>query len=179
MQMKSPQRAPRLGSEFDAFLFSLIGEDRNGLPLSVVSLLARRDLDPWQEAASLAKLPADAAIQKLVALIWAHPAPPVPSPDRGATATRLIALLPRWPDSNIRTPEKPAEATAADTEAVAVALRRRAVIAAIVFASYIIVLIGAQLATSRDAPSTQANTADAPASSPTTPPQTLPPPSGK
>jgi hypothetical protein len=29
------------------------------MPLSVVSMLARRDLDPWQEAANLAALPAE------------------------------------------------------------------------------------------------------------------------
>ena len=45
-----------LGSEFDDFLFAPIGEERNGMPLSVVSALARSDLDPWQEAAQLARL---------------------------------------------------------------------------------------------------------------------------
>lgn len=36
-----------LGSEFDAFLFASVGDDRNGLPFSIVSLLGRMDLDPW------------------------------------------------------------------------------------------------------------------------------------
>jgi hypothetical protein len=47
----------RFGSEYDDFLFSPIGEDRNGLMLSVVSMLARLNLDPWHKAASFAELP--------------------------------------------------------------------------------------------------------------------------
>jgi hypothetical protein len=57
-----------IGSEFDAFLFAPVGEDRNGLPLRIVSLLGRLDLDPWQEASTLATLPAEAAAPKLASL---------------------------------------------------------------------------------------------------------------
>jgi len=46
-----------LGAEFDDFLFAIIGDDRNGMQLSVVSVLARMDLDPWHEAATLAASP--------------------------------------------------------------------------------------------------------------------------
>lgn len=158
--MKPANPAPRLSCEFDAFLFSPIGEDYNGLQLSVVSLLARRDLDPWQEAASLANLPKEAAIQKLASLIWALPGPLVASPDRAAMATRLIALLPRWSDS--RQSEKPVGATAADAEAAA--LRRRVIIAAMIVASYIMLLAVAQLTTFPDLPSKRTTTVDAPAS---------------
>jgi hypothetical protein len=42
-----------LGSEFDNFLFAPIGNDRNGMVLSVVSALAQLDVDPWQEADEL------------------------------------------------------------------------------------------------------------------------------
>jgi hypothetical protein len=92
----SPRQVPaRLGSEFDAFLFASIGEDRNGLSLSVVSALARMNLDPWQEAAALAALPSDAATQKVTALFAALPDESLSDPDRGALAARLIALLPR------------------------------------------------------------------------------------
>jgi hypothetical protein len=40
-----------LGSEFDDFLYASIGEDSNGVLLSVLSALARLDVDPWEEAA--------------------------------------------------------------------------------------------------------------------------------
>jgi hypothetical protein len=92
----------RLGSEFDAFLFALIGEDKNGLSLSVVSALARMDLDPWQEAAALAALPTDTATQKVVALFRTVPDESLSDPDRDSMATRLIALLPRPVRSEIR-----------------------------------------------------------------------------
>ena len=95
--MKSPASSVGLGSEFDDFLFAPI-EERNGLPLSVVSLLARMDLDPWQEAASLAGLPAEAAAQRLTSLLGLLPDPPMQQPDPRATAARLVQLLPRRPD---------------------------------------------------------------------------------
>ncbi|MGO9740546.1 MAG: hypothetical protein ACLPN5_03340 [Roseiarcus sp.] len=37
---------PLLGREFDDFLFAPIGEDRNGTTLSVLSALARMEVDP-------------------------------------------------------------------------------------------------------------------------------------
>jgi hypothetical protein len=85
----------RLGSEFDAFLFAAIGEDRNGLPLSVVSMLGRMDLDPWQEAANLAGLRAEVAAQKLATLLAALPDWSLTKLDAGQMAARLIAQLPR------------------------------------------------------------------------------------
>jgi len=85
---------PKLGSEFDAFLFSPVGDDKNGMLLSVLSALARLDVDPWQEAANLARLPGSAATERLTALIAALPGQPAPQPDTGTIAARLIALLP-------------------------------------------------------------------------------------
>jgi hypothetical protein len=39
------------------------------MPLSVLSALARLNLDPWHEAAELSDLPKDTAAQRLAALI--------------------------------------------------------------------------------------------------------------
>jgi hypothetical protein len=83
-----------LGSEYDNFLFAPIGIERSGMLLSVVSLLGRMDLDPWEEAARLAGLSAHCAAQKLAALLRALPNP-VPQLDPDGAAARLIALLPR------------------------------------------------------------------------------------
>lgn len=85
----------RLGSEFDAFLFAPIGEDKNGMPLSVLSALARLDLDPWQEAAKFARLPGEAVRQRLTSLIAALPDGALGRLDPERTACRLVALLPR------------------------------------------------------------------------------------
>jgi hypothetical protein len=79
--------------EFDAFLFAPIGEERNGMALSVLSAIARLDVDPWREAASLKRLPVRAAIERLTQLLASLPNnQPIPvAPD---TITRLIGLLP-------------------------------------------------------------------------------------
>ncbi|MFZ0425571.1 MAG: hypothetical protein WAL80_22060 [Xanthobacteraceae bacterium] len=83
-----------LGSEFNDFLFAPIGEDRNDMPLSVLSALARLGLDPWQEAAELARLPPETATQRLVASIAALSDGLTVHLDIRTIAARLIALLP-------------------------------------------------------------------------------------
>ena len=47
--------APML-PEFDSFLFAAVGEERDGIPLSVLSALSRLGLDPRDEAARLSRL---------------------------------------------------------------------------------------------------------------------------
>jgi hypothetical protein len=93
-----------LRSDFDGFLFAPVGEDsgNNGMPLSVLSALARQGVDPWEEADRLACLPSETAIQRLTALIAALPDGPSTRLDRGAVAVRLIALLPQGGGSVIR-----------------------------------------------------------------------------
>jgi hypothetical protein len=83
------------GSEFDEFLYASIAEEHNGTLLSVLSALARMNLDPWDEAARLAGLPRAAARQWLTTLIAAIPEGPVPRSDPGVLVEHLIALLPR------------------------------------------------------------------------------------
>jgi hypothetical protein len=82
-------------SEFDAFLFAQIGEETNGMTLSVLSMLARAGVDPWWQAAELARLPGGVAIETLVSLIAALPAGADQHRDDGTLARRLISLLPR------------------------------------------------------------------------------------
>jgi hypothetical protein len=90
-----------VGSEFNVFLFARVCEDRNDTPLSVLSALARLDLDPWQEAAELAQLPRESATRRLASSI-ATLADGLPSHlENGIIAARLIALLPRHSASEI------------------------------------------------------------------------------
>lgn len=84
-----------IGREFDDFLYAAIDDYRNGRLLSVLSALTRLDVDPWQEAAKLARLPKEAATQRLAALIATLPDEPAAHRPAGAIAARLIALLPR------------------------------------------------------------------------------------
>ena len=85
---------PAPNPQFDRFLFAPVGEDANGMRVSVLSALARRGVDPWQEAQDLAGLPTDSAGQRLDTLIAALPDVPALALDHRAVATRLIALLP-------------------------------------------------------------------------------------
>lgn len=93
-----------LGHEFDGFLFAPIGEDANGMLLSVASVLARLNIDPWQEAANLADLPREAAIGHLATLLRKMAHPSCGQRDPLAIARRLVLLLPakgalspQWP----------------------------------------------------------------------------------
>lgn len=74
--------------------------------LSVLSALTQLDLDPWQEAAELARLSADKATRKLAALIESLPNPSSTPRDVGRIAARLIALLPRGAAINIPLPAR-------------------------------------------------------------------------
>jgi len=80
---------------FDAFLYAAIDEDRHGVPLTVLSALARRNLDPWEEAARLGRLPPSAAVRELADLIAGIATGPIPRADAETIAARLQALLPR------------------------------------------------------------------------------------
>jgi hypothetical protein len=94
-----------LGPEFNNFLFAPIGEAKNGIPLSVLSALARLDVDPWQEAAELTRLPQETAIQRLASLIRALPDGTSTHQDPKTIAARLIAFLPHEPRSAVPTHE--------------------------------------------------------------------------
>lgn len=79
---------------FEEFLYSRISEDDTATSLSVLSIIASYDIDPWEEAARLSRLPEDAAIKELGCLLGALPRD-VPAPQEPArTASRLVALLP-------------------------------------------------------------------------------------
>jgi hypothetical protein len=89
-------------SEFDNFLYAAIGADRNESPLSVLSALARLNLDPWQEAAELSKLPKGIAAARLERLIGRLPRGRWDEADLGAIADRLIGLLPSLPSAVVQ-----------------------------------------------------------------------------
>jgi hypothetical protein len=87
--------APGIGREFDPFLFASIGEDRHGQLLSVISALARSDLDPWLEAVSLSRMSQGQATARLCGLIAALPDGPPSGRPVDAVAGELVALLPQ------------------------------------------------------------------------------------
>lgn len=89
VRLASPSVLP---STYDNFLYAHVGESTNGAPLTVLSVLARQNVDPWEEAADLSRLPPGTAAQRLSAMITGSP---VESSNQAAVAVRLIALLPR------------------------------------------------------------------------------------
>lgn len=82
-----------LESRYDAFLFASLGET-DEMNLTVLSLLARQDIDPWQEAARLTELPRAHATNSLAAKIWQSNSERWPPSEASLLAARLIELLP-------------------------------------------------------------------------------------
>lgn len=63
--------------------------------LSVVSAMARMNLDPWEEAARLAALPTSDAEENLVSTLNLLPCHPQKPSETEILASRLVALLPK------------------------------------------------------------------------------------
>lgn len=83
------------GSDYDAFLFAEVGEDGTGAAVTVLSALARLELEPWSEARELALLGRDAAQVRLKAHLAAISDVPALGPASGTVATKLVLLLPK------------------------------------------------------------------------------------
>jgi hypothetical protein len=92
---------PSQGSEFQKFLYAPICQDQEGMTLSVLSALARRDMDPWTEAARLSQLPKETATRQITDLLDGLPRPTLACLDRMEVAARLSALLPRNPAAKV------------------------------------------------------------------------------
>lgn len=88
-------RAPDNRREFNTFLYAGIGAEANGTVLSVLSAMARMNLDPWREAATLAGMPGKAAVNRLATLIAALPGRPSTHDAPESIAERLVKLLPQ------------------------------------------------------------------------------------
>lgn len=96
MKSKTPRRSSpaTLPSTYDDFLYASVGESTNGALLTVLSVLARQNIDPWEEAADLSRMPHDTAARRLGAMIPMAPGRSSGA-DQEAIVDRLIALLPR------------------------------------------------------------------------------------
>jgi hypothetical protein len=91
--MTAASATTRLGDRFNAFLRSALWQDRDETPLSVLSALARLDVDPWEEAAQLAALPEESASAKLAAMLANLPGGPADRRDLDAHCARSVRLL--------------------------------------------------------------------------------------
>ena len=94
--MALPVAFSLLQSEFNDFLFAEIGAAENGMALSTVSALTQLDLDPWNEAAQLSKLPRAAAALRLTEALSRLPGARAASSDLAETAMALVLRLPAF-----------------------------------------------------------------------------------
>ncbi len=129
---------PLLGRAFDPFLFASVDEERPDPVLSVVSALARLDVDPWKEADSLSRMPKAKAKERLKFLFASLPNGTTTGLSLEIVAARLVALLPQV--GNVNT------AAAATLRPVARIPVSRLVLAAAVLA---LLLVGYFLYTAR------------------------------
>jgi hypothetical protein len=146
--------------EFDDFLYASVGADRNEMPLSVLSALARLDVDPWEEAAELSELPEDTAAQRLASLIARLPGGRWTQADSGAIADRLIKLLPH---------RSPSEAPLAQRARGLPEMTHSAAVKILICAAFVATAL--IIAASRE-PSSHGDHTDMPGFSSASPPQT-------
>ena len=83
------------GSDYDAFLFAEVGEDRTGASVTVLSALARLDLEPWSEARELSGLNREDAQVRLMTHFEAITDIPALALASEGRAAKLVLLLPK------------------------------------------------------------------------------------
>lgn len=149
--------------EFQDFLYAPLGAFRDEMPLSVLSALARLDIDPWNEAAELTELPIDAAEERLASLLARLPGGCWAQAESRTIVSRLVQLLPRRGVPKVPPPEQ-SQARSNLTGPVVV---KRLIIAALAVAAWLV------FATSLDFP-TRGDEGHAPSFISNSPPQSPP-----
>ena len=92
-------------SEFNDFLFALVGQEKNGMQLTVLSALARLGFDPWREAARLSELTKEAATSALAAVISELPEGDWKGLNSRSIAVRLVDRLPKHVSPSGKSPQ--------------------------------------------------------------------------
>jgi hypothetical protein len=82
-----------LRPDLDKFLFAQLGDETDGMPLSIISALTRLGLDPWKEADRLSSLRNREAVEQLARLIAELPGNSHPLGEARGIASGLVPLL--------------------------------------------------------------------------------------
>ena len=127
--------------------------------LTVLSVLARRNVDPWREAAKLAQLPVATATDQLASVIAELPEGPSVRPDPATMAARLITLLPRWVGSKAQAREPAAPGAGGKIKS-----------RTIIFAVAVVLVLGTQYFMENRRPPAEPDNGRAPFSSTVSPP---------
>jgi hypothetical protein len=85
---------PSFTSRYNQFLYAPICEEANGMQLSVLSALARMDVDPWEEATRLAAMPKAIAVRTLASTVGRVLGKSWNPSEMEVIAARLVQLLP-------------------------------------------------------------------------------------
>lgn len=94
-----------LRSDFDKFLFATVGDEIDGMPLSVISALARLGLEPREEAGRLSSLSNQEAVEQLARLIAEVPGSSRSLGEARVLADGLAGLLPKHDPSRTSAPQ--------------------------------------------------------------------------
>jgi hypothetical protein len=94
-----------LRPDLDKFLFAAVGDEIDGIPLSMISALTRLGLDPWQEAGRLSSLASREAVEQLARLIAEIPGSFRPVGEAREIADGLVSLLPKHDARRGATPQ--------------------------------------------------------------------------
>jgi hypothetical protein len=94
-----------LRPQFDKFLFATVGDEIDGMPLTVISALARLGLDPWDEAERLSSLGSREALEHLARLIAEVPGSIRPLAEARVLAGGLVGLLVKHDPSQTSGPQ--------------------------------------------------------------------------
>ena len=84
-----------LSARYDDFLYAPVCDEPNGMRLSVISALARINVDPWDEAKRLAAMPKAMGERALISILSLVSEIRCKPQEAEAIAARLIRLLPQ------------------------------------------------------------------------------------
>ncbi|GAA6162550.1 hypothetical protein NBRC116590_02540 [Pelagimonas sp. KU-00592-HH] len=119
------------GSDYDAFLFAELGEDRTGAAVTVLSALARLDLEPWTEARELARLAREDAQVRLTTHFEAITDIPALALASEGRAAKLVLLLPKRAPLRV---SKPCESGAKNSPKISFSWTTVALVGAVILA---------------------------------------------
>jgi hypothetical protein len=103
MTLRRPFRPLR--PDLDKFLFAAVGDEVDGIPLSIISALTRLGLNPWEETSRLSSLSHREAVEQLARLIAEVPGMFRPLGEARELARHLVKLLPKHDASPISAPQ--------------------------------------------------------------------------
>ncbi|WP_116134485.1 hypothetical protein [Tropicimonas sp. IMCC34043] len=86
---------PGQDPNYDRFLDATVVEDGRGTTATVLSMLCRLDIDPWGEAAGLARMQESQARRRLADMMSLFADASLPTTARDKVISRLLSFLPR------------------------------------------------------------------------------------